>query len=491
VALIKNEPWNCSIITAEKCDLISIEKNDYSKIKDVENQRINSKLADFRNDFPIFKHWSNSKCFKLVNGLITEYYNKGDYIFKQNDIPNHIFFIKEGILEVYTEINFGWYEQFIDYIYDNTYSLINDMDNPMLWKEEKIQKKINRIYKENKSPCILKKSNYDKIIISHKEKSEEENNNNLKEEQSKKMKLVEQLEKSEETAKKNLYRANIQKLVAPQIFGYLEVLDIKRRFCTVKCFSKNATILKFPFLEFIHLLPIDKKNQFFLQQSIFEEKKHLIEQLTKNAMAKLNFITLNNVKNKIIKHFDIKANMKGTTNQFRCKRNLINRNCSELLFRSTNLNLFAQSQFDKTENDKKYEIFNLKQRLNMKKYSEKQGLNGLIVPNFKKTMIKLTKKKFEVIKSLYPQTTKRNNSMAKLQLKKNKIDNNNYKKYFENNKLLNKTPSKLLSSISMVDLTARNYYNFESNNKIVQKLKEKDYKNKNKKIILPNINKEH
>ena len=82
MALIKNEPWNCSIITAEKCDLISIEKNDYSKIKDVENQRINSKLADFRNDFPIFKHWSNSKCFKLVNGLITEYYNKGDYIIK-------------------------------------------------------------------------------------------------------------------------------------------------------------------------------------------------------------------------------------------------------------------------------------------------------------------------------------------------------------------------------------------------------------------------
>ena len=51
------------------------EKNNsrVSKIKDVEEQRINNKLVDFRNDFPIFKYWSNSKCFRLLSGFITFY----------------------------------------------------------------------------------------------------------------------------------------------------------------------------------------------------------------------------------------------------------------------------------------------------------------------------------------------------------------------------------------------------------------------------------
>ena len=491
--LIRNMPWNYSIVTEEKCDLLSVEKNDYSKIKTVEEQRIQSKLADFRNDFPMFKFWSNSKCFKLVSGFITQNYNKGDYIYKQNEIPDSLYFIKEGIVEVYTEYNFCWYEKFIDYIYDNAYSLINDIDNPNLWKEEKIQRKIYKVYKEYKSPCILKKTNYDKIIVSSKVNEEEENNilgQSLNEEQNKNFQLVKQLEKTEENAKKYLYRANIQKLQAPQIFGYIEALDIKRRFCTIKCFSKNAIIYKFPFMEFVSLLPTDKTNQFYLQQSMFEEKKHLIEQLTKNALAKLNFMKLNNLKNKIMKYFDMKAKMKGSSNLFKFTNSLINRNRSEYFNESNSMNNLAQTQLDRTENNKKYEIFNLKSQLNREKFNETNGLN---IPNFKKTIIKLTKKKFEDIKKLYPQSTKRNNSTFKMKLKKHSVDNDNYMKLFENNKLINKTPSKFLSSISMVDLTARKYHNFESHDKIVQKLKEKKDNNKtffNKYIILPNMNKQ-
>ena len=145
MALIKNEPTSSSIITAEKCDLLSIEKSDYSRIKDVEEQRINNKLVDFRNEFPLFKYWNNSKCFRLLSGFITEYYNKGDYIYKQNDIPDSIYFVKEGILEVYTDFSFSWYEDFIEYIHDSSSSLTNDVDNPFLWKEDKIQKKMHQV----------------------------------------------------------------------------------------------------------------------------------------------------------------------------------------------------------------------------------------------------------------------------------------------------------------------------------------------------------
>ena len=520
IALIKNEPRNSSAITAEKCDLISIEKGDYSKIKDIEEQRINNKLVDFRNDFPMFKYWSNSKCFRLISGFITEYYNKGEYIYKQNDKPDCIYFVKEGILEVFTEFSFSWYEQFIEYIHDCSKSLTNYVDNPILWKEDKIQKRIHEAYEGDNSPFVLKKSNMDKIIISHNENNEENNinilkninkynkisnknnifknnnNNSLNEEDSNKLKLVTQLEKNEESAKKNLYKANIQKLCAPQIFGYLEALELKKRFCTVKCFSNDAVVLKFPFNEFLQLLPTDKKNQFYLQQRIFEEKKHLIEQLKNNALAKLNFMELNNDKKKVMKIFDAKENMRGTMNQFRCTKylnNFKNINFGETLYSSVNL---AQFGNEKNENDKNLEIINLKQKLENKENKKFYETNGLIMPNFKKTMIRLNKKRFEAIKNLYPQTTKRNNSNTStnnnLKLSKRTFSNinSNYIKFLEkSSNFINKTPSKLISSLSMTDLTAKNYYNFESNNKFFKKIKQNNNnkESRNIKTILPNI----
>ena len=48
MALIKNEPRNASIIALERCVMIYIEKNDYTKIvKDIEEQRIN--FTKFKN----------------------------------------------------------------------------------------------------------------------------------------------------------------------------------------------------------------------------------------------------------------------------------------------------------------------------------------------------------------------------------------------------------------------------------------------------------
>ena len=107
-------------------------------------------------------------------------------------------------------------------------------------------------------------------------------------------------------------------------------------------------------------------------------------------------------------------------------------------------------------------------------------------------MIRLNKKKFEAIKNLYPQTTKRNysniNINNKFKLSKRSFSNlnNNYIKFLEsNNTTINKTPSKIISSISMADLTAKNYYNFESNSKFFKKIKKNN--NKTSRMLLPNI----
>ena len=485
--IIKNETRNASVITLEKCDLLSIGKNDCSKIKDIEEQRINNILGEFRKDFPIFKYWNNSKLFKLISGLITENYNKGECIYKQNDIPKYIYFVKKGILEVFTEYNFSWYENFIEYIYDSSSSLINDMDSLILWKEDKIHKKIHGTYEEIKSPFVFKKTKLDHITLSFNENdnSDEDNNynfnNNLNEEENKKIKLVNQLEKNEEKAKNSTYKANIQKLYAPQMFGHLEALELKRRFCTIKCFSSNALILKFPFTEFLQLLPTDKTNQLYLLQRIFEEKKNLLEQLKNNVLAKLNFIKMNGNKNKIMKIIGTNKLAKGSQNQFRCTKYLSNNNRT----------LYGEGSFGKIENYKKYtQLKESKYDLEDKNIFNKT--NGLITPNFKSTMMSLNKKNFKAIKNLYPHST-RNNYQEKI-IKQSQSNfghiNENHLKYFSRNNSNIKIPYNLSSSISMSDLTAKNYNNFQSNKNIFKKLIKTKYKvtSRNSKSLLPNIN---
>ena len=487
ISLIKNEPINSSVITLEKCDMISIEKTDYSKIKDIEEQRINNKLVEFRKEFPIFKYWPNSKCYTLINSLIIEHYNKGDYIYKQNDIPNSIYFIKEGILEVYTNFYLAWYEQFIEYIYDSTTSLTNIMDNPSLWKEDILQKKINQIYKDQKNPFVIKKSRLDNIIVSHNENSENEEDNifndniknNLNEEDNKKLKLVNQLEKCEENDKNSLYKANIQKLVAPQMFGHLEAMELKRRFCNIKCLSNNAIVLKFPFIEFLQLLPNDDKNQFYLQQRIFEEKKILIEQLKNNTLAKLNFMKMNNYKKRIMNIIGVNRKKKGIGNQFRCTKYLENKN--ESLYKA-----YSSRLFGKIEDNKKSEIN--KSKKNLINDNIFYQTNDLMRTSFKNTIIKLNKKNFEKINNLYPYKTKNKYKEGKITLNKRSFSNVNinYLGYSTRNKsYINNSPFKIMPSFSMSDSTARNYYNFDSNNNLIKRIKENK---RNNKVLFPNIN---
>ena len=142
MALIKNETRNANIVANEKCELLSIDRVDYRKIiKDLEEQRVNSQLKDFKLHYPFFQEWPANRCFRLVSSFATDNYIRGDYVYKQNSLSNYIYIIKSGEFEVTSDINFSWYEKFIEYIHDSSESLIHDMDNPLLWKEDNLQKK--------------------------------------------------------------------------------------------------------------------------------------------------------------------------------------------------------------------------------------------------------------------------------------------------------------------------------------------------------------
>ena len=245
MALIKNEPRNATIIALEQCSLISIEKHDYNKsIKDVEEQKIIKELSSFRDKYPIFKFWPSGRCFPLISGLISQELMKDEYVYKQNEFPNYIYIIKEGIFEISSYYNFETYERFIEYIHDTTYSLIPYIDNPFEWKEDKNARRIDLAFQKNLSPFIVDLEIEDKVILSHKEKQASTNREEL----------VKNLEDELNKNKKQIYKTKIRNLYAPDIFGFIEALELKQRLTNIKCISQKGIILKFPLREFFTII---------------------------------------------------------------------------------------------------------------------------------------------------------------------------------------------------------------------------------------------
>ena len=490
----KDEVRNETIITNEKCDMVYFNRNEYAKLISIEEQKVNSKLILFRIDFPMFKYWFNSNCLNLLKDAVTERYEKGDFIYKQNDKPEYIYLLKEGMVECYNQTKFDLYEDFIEYIHDGENSLLKDLNNPQLWKEELISQKIEQEYEKLES----KKFSLQKLKYNDDEKDNffvMDNNN--QEEDEKKRKLVDQMEKINDGIKNYAYRANIQKYSAPQIFGFLEVIDIKRRFCSVRCCSNIAFITKIPYMNFLMSIPTDEKNLYNLQSILFETKKYLIEQVKNNALAKLTFIKINSVKSKIINSYNSDKKSKGSNNEFKFTKALKFKNDSIFSLRSS-LNSINKSILRNNSiltnryRSNKSEIINLK-HLSGKKNVE--DTKNDMMDNFKNAMINLDKKKFNDIKKLYPITVKNANKNANFNFKLNQAKDNVYIKYLENNKKTMYSSNKLPISASMSNLTAKSYnvfnninINFFKKRKNLNNNSNSNISTKMKLLLLPNIN---
>ena len=467
MALIKNETRNANIVANENCELVSIDKVDYRKIiKDIEEQRINSKLKNFKLDYPYFQEWPGNRCYRLLSSFAIDYYSRGDYVYRQNSLSNFIYFIKKGEFEVTSDINFSWYEKFIEYIHDSSESLINDMDNASQWKEDNLQQRINEANANNKSPCILTLPRIERAILSH--RNDEKSNLNIYDD----MKInndkgnntnINEGKKDEnETSFINsqnqnnlIRRINIKKLEAPQIFGFVEPFELKRRFCNIKCISREGIVQKIPFIEFLQLLPKDKKNRFFLEQNIFNIKKELIEQLRNGALVKLSF----NYNKKNIKAVKIYPG-----------RNMdkIPKKKPQILIKSISMIRLNQNQSYNNDNNEKNDnnisLINKEFPMKIKKN---------IILGFKKSLFSFSKKKINSMNNNFlPISLLSQKNKQIFFIKKNKKSSVNISnssiKYLEDNNSSTVLPTKT-SLIPIYDSTGKNYIN-SSAGKIMNKL---------------------
>lgn len=276
MALIKREPRNATIIALDHCKLVSIDKIDYNKIiREIEEKRLGHVIREFKNNFPLFEYWGGYQCLRMFNFLEKESLSFGDYLYKQNDPSDAIYFIKSGTFEMTTIVSFAWYEEFVSYIYDTSFSLVNRMDKKDLFSETEIKNFMSLAENVVHSPCFIKYPEIKHFVTSIK----------------KEMDLVDvKLEQEDLNNPQHFFKANIKKVTAPECVGYEDALELKPRFCSIKCISKTAEIQKVNLFEFIKLVPHDQKNQFIFQQNVFEKKMYLIQQLKNNTLTKLNLI---------------------------------------------------------------------------------------------------------------------------------------------------------------------------------------------------------
>ena len=502
MALIKNEPRNATIVALEKCSLISIEKHDYNKsIKDAEEQKIIKQLSSFKDKYPIFKFWPSGRCIPLISGLITQELMKDEHVYKQNEFPDYIYIIKEGIFEISSYYNFETYERFIEYIHDTTYCLIPYIDNPFEWKEDKNARRIDLAFQKNLSPFIVDLELEDKVILSHKENQASTNRE----------KIVKNLEDELNKNKKQIYKTKIRNLYAPEIFGFIEAIELKQRLTNIKCISQKGIVLKFPLREFLQLLPTDKRNIFTLQQRIFEEKRYIITQIKNSITAKLNFVKINIDKNLYIKKdfFLKKINKKNSldlkgTKVIKNSRTLNLNNIFHVRLAKNNSSIFTNnsilnniSKFTMNES-----LTNIDERINNNFIREqiKKRPKKIVINGFKKTLITLTKKKINDIKNLYPtiDTKIKPSLQSNIEFKEKGNHNDNYIKHLGNLIPYVKIPSPLTNrELSQLNLmTGKKYLSpeadkiineFNKKNKSIRKFTTDETRQSNG-LLLPDVN---
>ena len=161
IALSKNEKderkRTATVITERECLFGTVLNNVYSSfLKEVE-EKSRLILIGQALQHTLFKEVSieNFLKYNYFNFFNVLTYRNGQYLFQQGEIRNSIYFINDGIIDLYTESSFQNISNFIEYLKknmnlnNNNQNKINDKqidDDYIMNKEFEIQKQVNSFF---------------------------------------------------------------------------------------------------------------------------------------------------------------------------------------------------------------------------------------------------------------------------------------------------------------------------------------------------------
>ena len=279
MALIKRTKRNATIISLKHSSLLSIEKFDYNNIiRRLEEKRLEKDINKFKINYPFFTNWSNANILDIFNCFQHLRLTQGEFLFKQNDESDCIYIIKDGTFEMFCDLSFAWLKKYFDYILNNNTNLFQELEKTKPKRESELFDLIDKI-KQKLPPCpsLIEKN----IIKMKKIQNIEDNVFDIKKEE------------DELNDPKNLFRVNLKKIDYRDVIGLEETMELKKRFCSIKCVSYIGHVEK---VKIIYLLQILKtfKNDTKVKktfENIILEKKLILLDLMKNSIKnKVNII---------------------------------------------------------------------------------------------------------------------------------------------------------------------------------------------------------
>lgn len=272
IALIKRTKRNATIIASNDSILLSIEKYDYNKIiREMEEKRLEKVLEEFKRSYPIFQYWTLNHLIKLMNCFSHHVISQGEYLYRQDEDSDHIYIIRSGTFEMYSLLSFGWINDYYSYIKDAKQNLIYLLENRKITKESDLHDLINEA-KVNamKSPCKYTSANVNSIITSMEEKEN-----------------VFKIKKDEESLNNpyHLFKIKIKHINYKDVIGIEDSVEMKKRFCFVKCTSSHGDVDRVNLYDFIKLMNLSpEQNNKRALMDIIAEKKAWLLRTVKNAV---------------------------------------------------------------------------------------------------------------------------------------------------------------------------------------------------------------
>ena len=427
IALIKKTVRNATIKAKENCILLTIDKDDYNKaLLEFQKKKLSKDIEVFIKTYSFFKNFSHDRIISLFNCFKKKELLKGEYLYKQNEEDELLYFINNGTFSIYSLISFSWANDYINYI---NYSGKNILQFILKKKDRKIAE-ILKVIQECKSKMI----NYEPIYKEKYDLWEKINDKDMKDNLYKLKKDEEKLNDPE-----YIFKIDLKNINSSEILGLEEVFEFKKRFCNCICTSDRAIVNSIKLTEFLKLIIHfgEDEIKYFINM-IDERKKVLKTRIIKG---------IKNIEKKLIYNFDMRYDniIKKSSN---CEKDANNKEKINMLFSTMKMKGYKNNLNGILDNDipllEKEE--NKNESNNYRKLKKNRSIEGII------SSYGLKKKsnndfKLKVIKNILSKKSKQS-----LEDKKNY----NIRKFYD---LLNKTQIKNINDIS-------NYTNSRYNNKL-------------------------
>lgn len=273
VALIKKSKRNATIIAQTKCIIGSIKKANYNKIiKECEEKRFEKTLIDFKQKYSLFIHWTHHQLLRLINCFTSLEVMKGQCIYKQNSDPDGIYILETGSVEMFSLVSYDWIHELYDYIIDSKTNLVYYLYSQ--YHNSKHSLKVSELNmlidglkaKAIKSPCQYNPNKNKHILLSNP-----------------KAKSIIDIKNEEEDYNDpcNLIKVLIKKCTTPEVFGFVECIEMKKRLSFVKVTSSSAIIQKVNLNDFYKLINSieEEASLLFILDLVAKTKYHFNHQL--------------------------------------------------------------------------------------------------------------------------------------------------------------------------------------------------------------------